>query len=243
MNGNRELLIVDDDKDILDVTRTYLELEGYTVHTAANGREALELWEKTSVSLVMLDIMMPERDGLDVCRAIREKSGVPILFLSAKAGDADKVIGLRTGADDYVVKPFSLSELSARVEALLRRYHILSASGSGRAAEAASAEGGGLRVGRLSIDPAARGVASEGREIRLTRTEYDLLLLLAENRGRVFTPEQMYVRVRGEEALEGGAAAIMVHIARLREKIGDGDRQTRIIQNVWGVGYKIEKEG
>ncbi len=242
MKRNEELLVVDDDRDILDVTRTYLELEGYTVHTAADGRQALELWEKHDVSLVVLDIMMPEQGGLDVCRAIRDRSNVPILFLSAKAGEADKVIGLRTGADDYVVKPFSLSELSARVEALLRRYHILGAAGAERAAESASAENGGLQVGRLSIDPAARGVVSEGREIRLTRTEYDLLLMLAENRGQVFTPEQMYKRIRGEEALEGDVSAIMVHIARLREKIGDGDRQSRLIQNVWGVGYKIEKE-
>ncbi|OWA35995.1 hypothetical protein B9G55_08975 [Saccharibacillus sp. O16] len=242
MNGNRELLVVDDDLDILDVTRTYLELEGYTVHTAADGRQALELWGKHKVSLVVLDIMMPERDGLDVCRAIRESSNVPILFLSAKAGEADKVIGLRTGADDYVVKPFNLSELSARVESLLRRYHLLGAAGSAWASEAASAGHGELRVGRLLIDPAARGVVLEGQEIRLTRTEYDLLLLLVKNRGQVFTPEQMYRRIRGEEAFEGGVSAIMVHIARLREKIGDGDRQSRLIQNVWGVGYKIEKE-
>ncbi|OWR31796.1 DNA-binding response regulator [Saccharibacillus sp. O23] len=242
MKRNEELLVVDDDRDILDVIRTYLELEGHTVHTAEDGKQALEIWGQHAVSLVVLDIMMPERDGLDICRTIRERSNVPILFLSAKAGDADKVIGLRTGADDYVVKPFSLSELSARVEALLRRYHLLGAAGALRGSERGSAENGGLRVGRLSIDTAARGVVSEGREIRLTRTEYDLLLLLAENRGQVFTPEQMYKRIRGEEALEGGLSAIMVHIARLREKIGDGDRESRLIQNVWGVGYKIEKE-
>ncbi|WP_172256286.1 response regulator transcription factor [Saccharibacillus deserti] len=245
MNQECELLVVDDDPDILDVVRTYLELEGYTVHTAANGREALEIWKRSRISLALLDIMMPEKDGLEVCRALRAVSNVPILLLSARAADADKVIGLRMGADDYLVKPFSLSELSARVGALLRRYRELggeSRSKGGEGAARTEQTENTIRVGRLTIEPSARRVAAEGTEIRLTRTEYDILLLLAGSRGQIFTPEQIYGRVRGEEPLKNDASAVMVHIARLREKIGDDDRQTRMIQNVWGVGYRIEKE-
>ncbi|AWB46470.1 DNA-binding response regulator [Paenibacillus sp. CAA11] len=233
--GVQQVLIVDDDRDIVNLIGEYLSLEGYAVLTALSGQEALELLNTRAVDLVVLDLMMPRMDGFEVCRRIRESKDIPILLLSAKSTDMDKVVGLRTGADDYIVKPFSLIELAARVEAQLRRYSYMTDRHTQQQAETIHYHG-------LRIEEAARNVFLYDRKIKLTRTEYDILLLLVKNAGRVFSLEEIFERVWGERSLEGSASTVMVHIARLREKIEEDSRNPKVILNVWGVGYKVEKD-
>lgn len=225
---NETVLIVDDDEDIRNVLKLQLESEGYKVKLASNGEEALSIVDKDEPNLVLLDIMMPKVDGLEVCKIIRQKSLVPIIFLSAKASEFDKVMGLSLGADDYVIKPFSPIELSARIHAQLRRASYFSKNEDTK---------GCINLRGLIIDENNRQVKMYGQAIKLTKTEFDILLLLAKNLNRVFSLEEIFERVWKEKYFDGNNT-VMVHIARLRDKLGDKNNQW--IQNVWGVGYKIE---
>lgn len=224
------ILIADDNKEITDLIASLLESEGYEVVKAYSGNEALDKFTNQLV-LCILDVMMPGLDGCEVCRHIREKSNVPILYLSAKGTDVDKVIGLSAGGDDYMVKPFSSIELIARVKALLRRYLYTK--------EKKTSIGNCITIDNIRINLESHKVMKYEEEINLTRTEYDILVLLATNRNRVFSTEEIFRYVWKEKYYEGNNT-VMVHIARLRDKIEDNPRNARIVKNVWGVGYKVE---
>ena len=228
------ILVVDDEQAIADLIEIHLLAEGYRVRKADNGADALRIVAEEDPDLIVLDIMMPGMDGLEVCRAIRRERNVPILMLSAKSEDVDKILGLKTGADDYLTKPFNPLELVARVKAQLRRYLSLNP------ASAAAREPGVLAVGGLRIDPLGRSVFKDGREIALTPTEFDILLLLASHPGRVFSSEEIFERVWKEHYFQSNNT-VMVHIRRLREKVEDDPSHPTLIRTVWGVGYKIEK--
>ncbi|MDQ0177986.1 response regulator transcription factor [Bacillus chungangensis] len=226
------ILLVDDDKDIVDFIEVFLSDEGYKVLKAYHGNEALTLLDAHNVDLVILDIMMPQLDGIEVCRRIREKNNIPIMILSAKATEVDKVVGLSTGADDYMVKPFSPLEFTARVKAQLRRYNYLNHHVSVKDEKMISVNG-------LQIDQTSRNVVLYGKPVKLTKTEYDILLLLAKHPNRVYTLEEIFETVWKEKSFDINNT-VMVHIARLRQKIEDDPRNANIVKNVWGVGYKIE---
>lgn len=224
-----EILIVDDDHEIAGLIGVYLRNEGYHIHTAQDGIEALQFMERHSIDLVILDIMMPKMNGLEVCREIRKEQETPVLMLSAKAEDMDKIMGLMTGADDYMIKPFNPLELTARVKATLRRanYHP------------AAKDPDCIYIHSLTIDKQSHTVHAQGQEIRLTSIEFDILYLLAKNRGRVFGSEEIFEKVWNETGA-GSNKTVMVHISNLRDKIAAATGET-VIQTVWGVGYKIEK--
>ncbi|WP_167954792.1 response regulator transcription factor [Anaerosporobacter faecicola] len=225
------ILVADDNTEITDLIENILEKEGYEIIKTYSGLEAVDAFDHT-ISLVILDVMMPEMDGFEVCQKIRQKSQVPILFLSAKGTDIDKVVGLSAGGDDYMVKPFSAIELVARVRALIRRYHY---------AAKTPQSGNVITVNEvLTVDLDARKVTKYGEEITLTRTEFGILELLAKNKGKVFSTEMIFKSVWQEKYYEGNNT-VMVHLARLREKIEDNPKKAQIIKNVWGVGYKIEE--
>ena len=227
------VLVCDDDKDIVEAVSIYLETSGYNVIKAYNGIEAVEAVKNEDIHLIVIDIMMPEMDGIRATRMIRETSSVPVIFLSAKSEDADKILGLDLGADDYVTKPFSPLELVARVKSQLRRYTQL-----GTIAE--SSDDKIIRSGGLEINDSAKQVSVDGEEIKLTPIEYDILLYLMENQGRVFTTGQIYEAVWNEDAL-GADNIIAVHIRHIREKIEINPKEPRYLKVVWGQGYKIEK--
>ena len=227
------ILVCDDDKDIVEAVSIYLETSGYNVIKAYNGIEAVEAVKNEDIHLIVIDIMMPEMDGIRATRMIRETSSVPVIFLSAKSEDADKILGLDLGADDYVTKPFSPLELVARVKSQLRRYTQL-----GTIAE--SSDDKIIRSGGLEINDSAKQVSVDGEEIKLTPIEYDILLYLMENQGRVFTTGQIYEAVWNEDAL-GADNIIAVHIRHIREKIEINPKEPRYLKVVWGQGYKIEK--
>ncbi|MDO5292003.1 MAG: response regulator transcription factor [bacterium] len=224
------ILVVDDNKEITDLIESILVKEGYNVIKAYSGIEALGKFSEQTV-LCILDVMMPGIDGCEVCRRIRKKSNVPILYLSAKGTDVDKVIGLSAGGDDYMVKPFSSIELVARVKALLRRYlyHRIDKPNAANC----------VTIDSLTIDLDAHTVMKYQEKVSLTKTEYDILVLLATNPNRVFSTEEIFKNVWKEKYYEGNNT-VMVHIARLREKIEDSPRNAKIVKNVWGVGYKVE---
>lgn len=224
------ILVADDNREITDLIASLLEGEGYEVVKAYSGKEALDKFT-SQIVLCILDVMMPELDGCEVCRRIRETSNVPILYLSAKGTDVDKVIGLSAGGDDYMVKPFSSIELIARVKALLRRYLYTNEDKVHRE--------NSIIIDCIRIDLKSHKVMKYDEEISLTRTEYDILVLLATNRNRVFSTEEIFQHVWKERYYEGNNT-VMVHIARLREKIEDNPRNAKIVKNVWGVGYKVE---
>lgn len=228
------VLVVDDDRDILNVIDEYLTMDGYKVITAPDGASALSRLHGNEVQLAILDIMLPHMDGIAVCRKIREQSNIPIVLLSAKSSELDKVVGLRMGADDYIVKPFSMIELTARVEAQLRRYTYLNDRVETAADEC-------IEIRGLQIDKKSRSVGLFGKPVKLTKTEFDILLLLATHPNRVFTLDEIYESVWQERAYGASSNTAMVHIARLRMKLEDHPSTTNMIQNVWGVGYKIEK--
>ncbi|MDR0269163.1 response regulator transcription factor [Paenibacillus sp.] len=232
--GKGTVLVVDDDQDILSLIHEYLSSDGYEVITAADGTSAMERLRDNGIQLVILDIMLPYVDGIEVCRKIREHSNIPVVLLSAKSSDIDKVVGLRMGADDYIVKPFSMIELTARVEAQFRRYMYLNNP-------VKTNSDVGITIKGLHINEKSRSVVIFGTPVKLTKTEFDILLLLAAHPNRVFTLDEIYESVWRERALEGGSSTAMVHIARLRTKMGEQVGAGDIIQNVWGVGYKIEK--
>lgn len=225
------ILVVDDEKEIRDLIEIYLTNEGFNIKKASNGVEALEILDKGKVDLIILDVMMPKLDGIQACIKIRNKMNTPIIMLSAKSEDMDKILGLTTGADDYVSKPFNPLELIARVKSQLRRYKKLNNN---------IIEDDVIELDDLSIDTKNHEVKLNNKEIRLTPREFDILLLLAKNRGMVFSMEKIYESVWKEEFFESDNT-VMVHIRKIREKLEEDSRNPRFIKTVWGVGYKIDK--
>lgn len=230
---NECILVVDDDPEIVRAIAILLEKEGYQVLKAYNGMEALEQAVNPALRLIVIDVMMPRLDGLSAVMKIREKRNLPIIVLSAKSEDSDKVLGLSMGADDYIAKPFHPQELVARVRSQLRRYTRLGDVN-------ASARDQRIVNGRLSYDPDSRVLTADGDEVKLTATELGILDLLMCNLGRVFPAEEIYRRVWGEEAY-ASENTVMVHIRRIREKIELNPREPDYLKVVWGIGYKMEK--
>lgn len=227
----KNILIADDDQKIVELIGIYLKNEGYRVQKAFNGADALEAVRNESLDLLVLDVMMPGLDGIEVCKEVRRDSSVPILIVSAKSEDMDKIIGLMTGADDYMGKPFNPLELTARVKALLRRANVLN--------KQAVPDPDYLFVDCIEINKATHTVKSGDRQIRLTSIEFEILFLLASNRGRVYSSEEIFESVWKENGI-GAGKTVMVHISNLREKLAEATENRPIIQTVWGVGYKIE---
>ena len=227
------ILVVDDDREIVGAIALALEKEGYRVLRAYDGMEALDHALDPELRLILMDVMMPRLDGLSAVLRIRERRNLPIIVLSAKSEESDKVLGLSMGADDYVTKPFSTQELVARVRSQLRRYTRLGDVN-------ASARDRRIVNGRLSYDPDSRVLTADGDEVKLTATELGILDLLMCNLGRVFPAEEIYRRVWGEEAY-ASENTVMVHIRRIREKIELNPREPDYLKVVWGIGYKMEK--
>lgn len=225
-----KILIAEDDEAINGLIYNSLSKEGYAVDCAYNGHEAVELWSKGSYKLFILDIMLPGMDGIEVLRRIREESRVPIIIASAKVEESDRIIGLGLGADDYIVKPFSVAELTARVKAQLRRYMYYTN-------ESESPENI-IEHGKLSLNLDNYTAVKDGREIGLRAKEFELLKLFFENPNRVFTKAQLFSAVWGEEYL-GDDNTVMVHIRRLRNKIEDNPDEPHYIETVWGIGYRL----
>ncbi|MFK7693729.1 response regulator transcription factor [Paenibacillus sp. HJGM_3] len=226
------ILLVDDEKEILELLEIYLKNEGYSLLLASNGLEALEVLRHKTVDLIILDIMMPRMDGIQACLKIREEQHMPIIMLSAKSQDMDKIFGLSSGADDYVTKPFNPLELIARVKSQLRRYKRLNV--------AAAPPEDVIEIDDLTINTSTHEVHVDGREVKLTPREFAILELLARNRGLVFSIQRIYESVWNEAFYESDNT-VMVHIRKIREKLEDTPRQPKYIKTVWGVGYKIEK--
>ncbi len=229
--AQKRILVVDDESSIRDVLTRYLEREGYRVEVAADGPGALHATAQMSPDLIVLDLMLPGLDGLEVCHRLRAQSAVPIIMLTARDEEADKVRGFTTGADDYITKPFSPAELVLRVKAVLRRVDA--------AITPAQAQGDLLRFGSLAIAPAYRRVEVAGRTIDLSAREFDLLLFLASHPGQVFTRNQLLQQVWDYDYY-GDSSTVTVHISRLREKLEPDPTHPSYIKTVWGVGYKFE---
>ena len=227
------VLVCDDEKDIVSALKIYLASEGYQVFEAYNGREALEIMNRETMHLVLMDIMMPEMDGIQAMVKIREISNVPVILLTAKSEDTDKILGLTVGADDYITKPFNPVELQARVKSQIRRYMLL---GSGNQQMEAK-----FSIGGIEMDDRAKEVTLDGEIVSLTRTEYDILKLLMEHPGEVYSPNQIYESVWKEDAF-GTENTVAVHIRHLREKIEYNPAEPRYLKVVWGRGYKMEGE-
>lgn len=225
-----KILVVDDDPEIRDVIHVYLRNEGYHVLEAENGLQALEIVDAGSVQLIILDVMMPNLDGIKACLKIRETSNIPIIMLSAKQEDIDKIRGLSTGADDYVSKPFSPLELMARVKAQLRRQSLKERSEPDTV----------IQANELRIDIAQHQITVKGNRVSLTPREFAILELLASHKGQVFHADKIYESVWKEKAGYSDNT-VMVHIRNIREKLEDNPREPRYIKTVWGVGYKFEK--
>ena len=229
---NNRILVVDDDKEIVDAIEIYMLQEGIDVVKAYDGAQAIECFKKNEVQLIILDIMMPVMDGIHTAIKIREFSSVPIIFLSAKSEDADKILGLNMGADDYVTKPFNPLELVARVKSNLRRYTSLGSIELN--------DENIYQVGDLVINDDTKEVIVEGNQVKLTPIEYNILLLLVKNKGRVYSIDQIYENIWEEEAI-GADNTVAVHIRHIREKIEINPKEPKYLKVVWGVGYKIEK--
>ena len=227
------ILVCDDDQAIVDAIEIYLSQEGYTVLKAYDGLEAIRMVKEKEIQLVILDIMMPRMDGIRATMKIREISAVPIIFLSAKSEDVDKILGLNVGADDYITKPFNPLELNARVKSVLRRYTQL-----GAIAEKTDTV---FQIGGLRVDDDRKEVTVDGEVVKLTPMEYRILLLLVQNPGKVFSIGQIYERIWKEEAVSGDNT-VAVHIRHIREKIEINPKDPRYLKVVWGVGYKIDRE-
>ena len=226
------VLVVDDEKEIRDLVEIYLVNEGYKVLKASNGLEALKILNDNEVDLVILDVMMPKMDGIEVCMRIRKSKNMPIIMLSAKSQDLDKILGLTTGADDYVVKPFNPLELVARVKSQLRRYKQLNIP------KKISQEI--IEVDDLVINNKNHQVKVGNKDVKLTPREFEILELLSSNRGVVFSIEKIYESVWKQDFFESDNT-VMVHIRKIREKIEENPRRPRFIKTIWGVGYKVEK--
>ncbi|WP_159887391.1 response regulator transcription factor [Paenibacillus puerhi] len=225
------ILLVDDEPEIIDLLEIYLKNEGYRLLRASNGIEAMDVLKKEEVDLIVLDIMMPKMDGIEACLKIRQEKNMPIIMLSAKSQDMDKILGLSTGADDYVSKPFNPLELIARIKSQLRRYTRLNVGQPNKDHE--------LEVDDLTINTATHEVKLDGRELRLTPREFAILELLVRHRGTVWSIQKIYEAVWKEAYLDSDNT-VMVHIRKIREKIEDNPRKPRFIKTVWGVGYKVE---
>ncbi len=224
------ILICDDEKDIVAALKMYLSGNGYKLFEAYNGIEALDVIYNNDIHLAILDIMMPEMDGIEVLNVMRKDHNIPVIFLSAKSEDTDKILGLNLGADDYVTKPFNPVELLARVKSQLRRYMQLGS---------APMKSDILKIGDIELDDDSKEVRFLGEPIRLTPKEYGILKLLMENRGKVFSPKEIYRKVWEEDSF-GAEGTVAVHIRHLREKLEINSEQPRHIKVVWGQGYKIE---
>ena len=228
-----KILVCDDDKEIVEAIEIYLTQEGYEVLKAYDGEEAVKLLQKETVDLLVIDVMMPKLDGIRATLKIREDNNMPIIILSAKSEDADKILGLNVGADDYVTKPFNPLELVARVKSQLRRYTQLGST--------VNMENKAIyTVGGLSINDDLKEVTVDGEMVRLTPIEYNILLLLVKNQGKVFSIDQIYENIWREDAI-GVDNTVAVHIRHIREKIEINPKEPRYLKVVWGVGYKIEK--
>ncbi|WP_411170009.1 response regulator transcription factor [Clostridium sp. MB05] len=236
--SKERILIVDDEKEIRDLIDIYLKGEGYDTIKAENGEEALNMLGNNDVDLIILDIMMPRVNGIEACLKIREEREMPIIMLSAKSEDMDKILGLNTGADDYLTKPFNPLELVARVKSQLRRYKRFNKTIVKE--ELKFEEENILEIDDISINLETHEVFKEGEEIKLTPTEFDILVLLGENRGKVFSIENIYNSVWKQDFMQSDNT-VMVHIRKVREKIEEDPRKPKFIKTVWGVGYKIDR--
>lgn len=225
------ILICDDDKEIVDAIEVYMKNEGYSVFKAYDGIEALDLIRKEDIHLILLDVMMPKLDGMRTTMKIREEKNIPIIILSAKSEDYDKITGLNVGADDYITKPFNPLELIARVKSQLRRYVNLGSL---------EKKTGVFKTGGLVVDDEAKTVTLDGEQVAVTPIEYGILKLLTENAGKVFSIDQIYERVWNEPSFNP-ENTVAVHIRRIREKIEINPKDPRYLKVVWGIGYKIEK--
>lgn len=234
MTDTYTVLAADDDAGITDIIKTELEAEGYRVLTAKNGVEAVDAVKKGGVHLVIMDVMMPELNGILATVKIREISNIPVLMLSAKAEGSDRVLGLEAGADDYLIKPFYRMELTARVKALLRRYASLGSIDAQASADI-------LTQGDISLDTSSKSVTVRGDEISLTATEYKILKLFMTNPGRVFSAEEIYEKIWDNEAFSV-ENSVMVHISRIRQKIEINPKKPEYLKVKWGIGYVFEKK-
>ena len=227
------ILVCDDDHEIVDAIEIYLAQENHTIFKAYDGEQALEILGKEDIQLLIIDVMMPKLDGIHTTLKVRETSSIPILMLSAKSEDTDKILGLNIGADDYITKPFHPLELVARVKSALRRYTSL---GSLKGDESV------YQVGGLVVNDESKTVTVDGEPVKLTPIEYNILLLLMKNQGVVFSTDEIYEKIWNESAY-GAENTVAVHIRHIREKIEINPRDPRYLKVVWGVGYKIEKQG
>lgn len=232
MADSIEILVVDDDAEIADLVEIYLCSADYIVHKATNARDGLALIDKYDIKLAILDIMMPIMDGIEMCKRIRSKKNIPIIMLSAKSADLDKIVGLSAGADDYITKPFNPLELTARVKSQLRRYMELNPN-------VQQTDKNIINIKDITIDVSKHKVHVGDREVSLTPIEFDILKLLAKYPGRVFSTDEIFEKVWNEKIYEANNT-VMVHIRRLRKKIEQDARNPKVILTVWGVGYKIE---
>ena len=230
-----KILVCDDDKDIVEAIDIYLTQEGYEVLKAYDGDEAIKVLKRNEVDLLIMDVMMPRLDGIRATLKIRENMSLPIIILSAKSEDADKILGLNIGADDYMTKPFNPLELVARVKSQLRRYTQLGST-------ARSDNQSEFRTGGLVIRDDLKEVTVDGEKVKLTPIEYNILVLLVKNQGKVFSINQIYENIWNEEAI-GADNTVAVHIRHIREKIEINPKEPRYLKVVWGVGYKVEKIG
>lgn len=236
---NKEtILIVDDEKEIRDLIDIYLKGEGYKTLKAEDGEEALEVLSNDEVDLIILDVMMPKLNGIEACLKIREEREMPIIMLSAKSEDIDKILGLNTGADDYLTKPFNPLELVARVKSQLRRYRRFSDKAKGGQVE--EVKDSLLEIEDIIINLDTHEVFKDGELIKFTPIEFDILVLLSKNRGKVFSIENIYSSVWKQEFMQSDNT-VMVHIRKIREKIEEDSRNPKFIKTVWGVGYKIDR--
>ena len=228
------ILVCDDDREIVDAIEIYLSQDGYKIYKAYDGEQALQILDKEDIHLLIMDIMMPKLDGIRATLKIREYSSIPIIILSAKSEDSDKILGLNIGADDYLSKPFNPLELVARVKSQLRRYTQLGNLNQ-------SSNENVYKCGGLTINDDTKEVFVDDEPIKLTPIEYNILLLLTKNAGKVFSIDEIYKQIWNEEAI-GADNTVAVHIRHIREKIEINPREPRYLKVVWGVGYKIEKQ-
>ena len=226
------ILVCDDDREIVEAIEIYLKQENYQIYKAYDGEEALKILKEEEIHLLIIDVMMPKLDGIRATLKIREESSIPIIILSAKSEDTDKILGLNVGADDYITKPFNPLELVARVKSQLRRYTKF-----GNVAENGKEI---YQVGGLSINDELKEVTVDGEPVKLTPIEYNILLLLVKNQGKVFSINQIYENIWNEDAI-GADNTVAVHIRHIREKIEIDPKEPRYLKVVWGVGYKIDK--
>ena len=235
MNGDR-ILLVEDDKEIREGVEIFLKSQGYAVFQAADGVEGLKVLEEREIDLAIVDVMMPRMDGITMTAKLREKYDFPVIFLSAKSEEVDKILGLNMGADDYITKPFTPMELMARVNSQLRRYHRFLDRLNSKQTENPKVH----RLGGLEVNEETVEVTVDDKTVKVTPIEFKILLLLIQNPGRVFPAEEIYERVWNERAVN--TDTVMVHIRNLREKIEVNPREPKYVKVAWGVGYKIEKQ-